>query len=57
MNTMGSFAGAFSVTVVGYLLAWTNNDWTMLFLISASIYLVGAVCWLFLDAHTPVQGH
>jgi MFS family permease len=54
MNTMGSLAGAFSVTIVGYLLAWTSNDWTMLFLISASIYLVGAVCWLFLDAHTPV---
>ncbi len=56
MNTMGSIAGAFSVTLVGYLLAWTNDNWTMLFLISASIYLVGAVCWLFLDAHTAVEG-
>jgi len=54
MNTMGSIAGAFSVTLVGYLLAWTGDNWTMLFLISASIYLVGAVCWLFLDAHTSV---
>jgi MFS family permease len=54
MNTMGSVAGAFSVTLVGYLLAWTGDDWTMLFLMSASIYLMGAVCWLFLDAHTPV---
>jgi MFS family permease len=54
MNTMGSVAGAFSVTLVGYLLAWTGDDWTMLFLMSASIYLMGAVYWLFLDAHTPV---
>jgi nitrate/nitrite transporter NarK len=54
MNTMGSIAGAFSVTVVGYLLAWTGDNWTLTFLLSAAIYLVGAVCWLFLDAHTPI---
>lgn len=55
MNMMGSIAGAFSVAIVGYILSWTNNDWTMTFTISASIYLVGAVCWLFLDSHTPVE--
>jgi sugar phosphate permease len=55
MNTMGSVAGAFSVTVVGYLLAWTGDNWTLTFLISSSIYMVGAVCWLFLDAHTPIE--
>jgi MFS transporter, ACS family, glucarate transporter len=55
MNMMGSIAGAFSVTVVAYILTWTNNDWTLTFMISASIYLVGAVCWLFLDSHTPIE--
>ena len=55
MNTMGSIAGAFSVTVVGYLLAWTGDNWTLTFLISSCIYMVGAVCWLFLDAHTPIE--
>jgi MFS family permease len=54
MNTMGSVAGAFSVIYGGYLLTWTGDNWTLLFLISASIYLVGGVCWLFLDAHTTV---
>jgi sugar phosphate permease len=54
MNMMGSIAGASSVTVVGYLLAWTNNDWTLTFYISAAIYLIGAFCWLTLDSHTPV---
>ena len=54
MNTMGSIAGASSVLVVGYLLDWTGN-WTMTFYISASIYLVGAICWLFLDSHTPLE--
>jgi ACS family glucarate transporter-like MFS transporter len=54
MNTLGSVAGASSVLVVGYLLAWTQN-WTLTFYISAAIYLVGAVCWLFLDSHTPLE--
>ena len=53
MNMMGSIAGALSVTVVGYLLTWTANNWTLTFYISAAIYLVGAVCWLFLDSHSP----
>jgi MFS family permease len=55
MNTLGSVAGAFNTTIVGYLLVWTNSNWTLVFLISASIYLLGAICWLFLDAHTPVE--
>lgn len=54
MNMMGSIAGASSVLVVGYLLAWTGN-WTLTFYVSAGIYLVGAFCWLFLDSHTPVE--
>jgi MFS family permease len=54
MNTMGSIAGAFSVTFVGYLLTWTGDNWTATFFVSASIYLAGAICWLFLDAHTPL---
>jgi MFS family permease len=53
MNMMGSIAGALSVTVVGYLLTWTANNWTLTFYISAAIYLVGALCWLFLDSHSP----
>jgi MFS family permease len=54
MNMMGSIAGASSVLVVGYLLTWTGN-WTLTFYISAAIYLVGAICWLFLDSHTPLE--
>ena len=55
MNMMGSIAGAVSVTVVGYLLAWTSGNWTMTFYISAAIYFLGAICWLFLDSHTPIE--
>ena len=55
MNMMGSIAGAFSVTVVAYILTWTNDDWTLTFMISSGIYLIGALCWLFLDSHSPVE--
>jgi MFS family permease len=55
MNMMGSIAGASSVLVVGYLLAWTGQNWTLTFYVSSGIYLVGAVCWLFLDSHTPLE--
>ncbi len=55
MNTFGSVAGALSPLVIGYLLAWTNQNWTLTFYVSASVYLLGAVCWLFLDAHTPLD--
>jgi MFS family permease len=55
MNMMGSVAGALSPLVVGYLLAWTKQDWTLTFYVSASIYSIGAVCWLFLDASTPLE--
>ncbi len=55
MNMMGSIAGASSVIFVGYLLTWSSGNWTMTFYISAAIYLIGAVCWLFLDSHTPIE--
>jgi MFS family permease len=57
MNTLGSIAGASNALVVGYLLTWTNNNWTLTFYISAAIYLVGAICWMFLDSHTPIEEH
>ncbi|MEN3339076.1 MAG: transporter, family, glucarate transporter, partial [Acidobacteriota bacterium] len=34
MNMMGSIAGALSPLVVGYLLAWTNQNWTLTFYVS-----------------------
>lgn len=55
MNTFGSLAGASSPTVVGYLLAHTNDNWTLTFYISAGIYLIGGLCWFWLDAHTPIE--
>jgi sugar phosphate permease len=55
MNTFGSIAGALSPLVVGYLLAFTGQNWTLTFYVSSAIYFVGAICWLFLDAYTPIE--
>jgi len=54
MNMVGSIAGGLSPLVVGYLIAITGQNWLLTFYITASIYLLGAVCWLFLDSATPV---
>ncbi len=56
MNMMGNIAGGFSPLVVGYLLAWTAGNWTLTFYISAAVYLMGALCWLFIDSQTPLAG-
>jgi MFS family permease len=57
MNMMGGIAGGLSVIVLTYILAWTGDNWTLTFYVSSAIYLVGAICWLFLDSHTPIEQH
>jgi MFS transporter, ACS family, glucarate transporter len=54
MNMAGSIAGGLSPLVVGYLISWTGQNWLLTFYITAAIYLLGALCWIFLDAETPV---
>lgn len=55
MNTFGSVAGALSALIVGYILTWTNQNWTLTFYVSCGIYLIGGLCWLFIDAHKPLE--
>jgi len=55
MNMMGNFAGGFSPLIIGYLLAATGQNWTLTFYISAAIYSIGMLCWLFLDPVTPLE--
>ena len=55
-QVMGGIAGGCSPLVVGYLLAWTSHGWIVTFYISAAIYMMGALCWLFLDTQTPIVG-
>jgi MFS transporter, ACS family, glucarate transporter len=55
MNMCGAIAGACSTLIVGYILAWAHQDWTLALYLSASIYLIGGLCWFFLDPHTPLE--
>jgi MFS family permease len=54
MNMLGNIGGALSPLAIGYILTFTNNNWTVTFYVSSAIYLLGAVCWLFIDAQTPL---
>jgi MFS transporter, ACS family, glucarate transporter len=55
MNMLGNFGGMAGPVVVGYLLDWTHHDWRLAFEISAVIYFLGALCWLFIDPVTPLE--
>jgi MFS family permease len=55
MNMLGNFGGMAGPIVVGYVLDLTNRDWQLAFIISAVIYFLGAICWLFIDPVTPLE--
>src|SRR5262245_839495 len=55
MNMMGNIAGGLSPSVVPILLAWTGRDWTISFYVSAVIYALGVICWMFIDPATPLE--
>jgi ACS family glucarate transporter-like MFS transporter len=54
MNMVGAVAGGLSPLVVGYMVASAGENWVLTFYITASVYLLGAICWLFLDSATPI---
>lgn len=55
MNMLGNFGGMAGPVVVGFVLDWTQRDWQLAFAISAAIYFLGALCWLFIDPVTPLE--
>ena len=55
MNMVGNIGGALSPLAIGYILTWTANNWSLTFYVSSAIYLLGGLCWLFIDAHTPLE--
>ena len=55
MNMMGNLGGAASPTIIGYMLRWTNDNWSMTFYVSAAIYAAAAILWRFLDPVTPLE--
>jgi MFS transporter, ACS family, glucarate transporter len=55
MNMIGNIGGALSPMLVGYILTWSPDNWALTFYVSSGIYLLGGVCWLFIDACTPLE--
>jgi MFS family permease len=55
MNMWGNFGGAMCPLAIGYMLRWSGNNWNLTFYVSAAIYLMGIVCWFFLDPVTPLD--
>ncbi|HVE42365.1 MAG TPA: MFS transporter [Planctomycetota bacterium] len=55
MNMMGNLGGALGPILIGHLLVWSNQNWGLIFNISAGAYFVAAVCWLLIDPVTPLD--
>jgi ACS family glucarate transporter-like MFS transporter len=55
MNMMGNFGGMAGPIVVGYVLDLTHHNWQIAFAISAVVYFLGGLCWLFIDPVTPLE--
>ena len=55
MNMAGQIGGAVGPVAVGYILQYMNHNWTLTFAISAAIYLLGGLCWFWIDPVTPVE--
>lgn len=53
MNMTGNIGGALSPLVIGYMLSWTNNNWNLIFYVSAAVVFLGIPCWALLDPVTP----
>lgn len=56
MNMAGQLGGALGPIVVGYILQYMDRNWTLTFTIAAVIYVIGGLCWLWIDPVTPIEG-
>jgi len=55
MNMWGNIGGAMAPLAIGYIRSWTHNNWNLTFYVSATVYLMGIVCWRFMDPVTPID--
>jgi MFS family permease len=56
MNMAGQIGGdILGPSVVGFILDHLNRNWSLTFAISAAIYVVGGLCWIWIDPVTPVE--
>ena len=55
MNMMGSVGAAAAPLVIGLILEFGDRNWELTFWISAIIYFLGGLCWLWLDPVTSIE--
>jgi ACS family glucarate transporter-like MFS transporter len=55
MNMMGNFGSLASPIAMGYILKYTNNNWTWCLYSVAAAYLLGTLCWPRMDPVTPLE--
>jgi MFS family permease len=55
MNMMGNIGGALAPMLVPVVLDWAHGDWNVNFYIFAAVYVVAALCWLWIDPVTPLE--
>jgi cyanate permease len=53
MNTSGQIAAIVMPLIVGYSLKLFGN-WNVPFYLLAGLYVMGALCWMFIDPKKPV---
>jgi ACS family glucarate transporter-like MFS transporter len=53
MNTSGQFAAIALQPIAGYSVDWFDN-WNVPFWLLGALYLMGTVCWLFIEPKKPV---
>ena len=55
MNMMGNMAGFVAPVIGGFMMDRTHNNWNLLIYLMAGIYVLGALCWPFIDPVTPLE--
>lgn len=55
MNMAGNIAGGVAPVAVGYILKYSGHNWMITFWISAAIYVIGGLCWRWIDPVTPLD--
>lgn len=55
MNMMGNFGSLASPIAMGYILKYTGNNWTWCLYSVAAAYLLGTLCWPYMDPVTPLE--
>ena len=51
----GNIAGGVAPVAVDYILEFSKHNWMITFWISAAIYMVGGLCWRWIDPVTPLE--